>query len=114
MFQLSWIGDNGDPDNLLYILLSGDQFPPFGFNLGYYSNPEVDEILRQARTTSDHDERVRLYEEAQRLSMADMPVVPVDHETQIVVHSRDIEGFVPHPTGVFRFEKGGCRWYPAP
>ena len=43
-----------------------------------------------------------------------MPVVPVDHETQIVVHSRDIEGFVPHPTGVFRFEKGGCRWYPAP
>ena len=104
MFQLSWIGDNGDPDNFLYILLSGDQFPPFGFNLGYYSNPEVDELLRQARTTVDHAERVTLYEEAQRLIMTDMPVVPVDHETQIVVLRSGIEGFVPHPTGVFRFE----------
>jgi peptide/nickel transport system substrate-binding protein len=105
MFQMSWIGDNGDPDNFLYILLSGDQFPPFGFNLGYYTNPEVDAILREARTTSDHDARVTLYVAAQRLIMADMPVVPVDHETQIVIHRSGIEGFVPHPTGVFRFEK---------
>jgi peptide/nickel transport system substrate-binding protein len=104
MFQLSWIGDNGDPDNFLYILLSGDQFPPFGFNLGYYANPEVDAILREARTTVDHDARVELYQQAQRLIMADMPVVPVDHETQIVIHRSGIQGFVPHPTGVFRFE----------
>jgi peptide/nickel transport system substrate-binding protein len=104
MFQMSWIGDNGDPDNFLYILLSGDQFPASGFNLGYYANPTVDEILREARTTLDHDARVPLYEEAQRLIMDDMPVVPVDHETQIVVHRSDITGFVPHPTGVFRFE----------
>jgi peptide/nickel transport system substrate-binding protein len=105
MFQMSWIGDNGDPDNFLYILLSGDQFPPFGFNLGYYANPEVDAILREARTTTDQEQRVTLYEEAQRLIMADMPVVPVDHETQIVIHRSEIQGFVPHPTGVFRFEK---------
>jgi peptide/nickel transport system substrate-binding protein len=104
MFQMSWIGDNGDPDNFLYILLSGDQFPPNGFNLGYYTNPEVDAILREARTTLEQDARVAQYEEAQRLIMADMPVIPVDHETQIVVLRAGIEGFVPHPTGVFRFE----------
>jgi peptide/nickel transport system substrate-binding protein len=104
MFEMSWIGDNGDPDNFLYILLSGDQFPPNGFNLGYYSNPEVDEILRTARQTPDQEERLPLYEEAQRLLMADLPVVPVDHEAQIVVMDSTIEGFTPHPTGVFRFE----------
>jgi peptide/nickel transport system substrate-binding protein len=104
MFEMSWIGDNGDPDNFLYILLSGDQFPPNGFNLGYYDNDEVDELLRTARTVTDQAERVPLYEEAQRLIMADLPVLPVDHETQIVVHDSAIQGFVPHPTGVFRFE----------
>jgi peptide/nickel transport system substrate-binding protein len=104
MFEMSWIGDNGDPDNFLYILLSGDQFPANGFNLGYYSNPEVDALLREARTNTDQDERLPLYEEAQRLIMADMPVMPVDHETQIVVMRSNITGFIPHPTGVFRFE----------
>ncbi len=104
MFEMSWIGDNGDPDNFLYILLSGDQFPANGFNLGYYDNDEVDELLRTARTTTDQAARVPLYQEAQRLIMADLPVLPVDHETQIVVLDANITGFVPHPTGVFRFE----------
>jgi peptide/nickel transport system substrate-binding protein len=104
MFEMSWMGDNGDPDNFLYILLSGDQFPNNGFNLGYYSNPTVDALLREARTNTDPDERLPLYEEAQRLIMADLPVLPVDHEAQIVVMRSNIEGFVPHPTGVFRFE----------
>lgn len=104
MFEMSWIGDNGDPDNFLYILLSGEQFPPNGFNLGYYQNPELDELLRTARQTSAQEERTPLYEEAQRLVMTDLPVLPVDHESQIVVMASDIEGFVPHPTGVFRFE----------
>ena len=104
MFEMSWIGDNGDPDNFLYILLSGDQFPANGFNLGYYSNPEVDEILRTARQTISQEERTPMYEEAQRLLMADLPVVPIDHESQIVIMDSNINGFTPHPTGVFRFE----------
>lgn len=104
MFEMSWVGDNGDPDNFLYILLSGDQFPANGFNLGYYSNEEVDEMLREARKNADPDVRLPLYEEAQRLIMADLPVLPVDHETQIVIMDAGIEGFIPHPTGVFRFE----------
>lgn len=104
MFEMSWIGDNGDPDNFLYILLSGDQFPPGGFNLGYYSNPKVDELLRKARTTLSQADRTPMYEEAQKLLMADMPVVPIDHETQIIVMKSSIKGFVPHPTGAFRFE----------
>ncbi|HET9027384.1 MAG TPA: ABC transporter substrate-binding protein [Trueperaceae bacterium] len=104
MFEMSWIGDNGDPDNFLYILLSGDQFPNAGFNLGYYSNEQVDDLLRRARTSLNETERLALYTEAQQLIMADMPVMPVDHETQTVVMRSNIHGFVPHPTGVFRFE----------
>jgi peptide/nickel transport system substrate-binding protein len=104
MFQLSWIGDNGDPDNFLYILLSGEQTPPHGFNVGHYSNDAVNDLLRRARQLLTQRERTPLYEQAQRLIMADLPVLPVNHETQIVVMRSRITGFIPHPTGVFRFE----------
>lgn len=105
MHALSWLGDNGDPDNFLYILLSGEQWPTNGFNEGFYKNPEVDKLLKEARIISDQDKRVELYQQAQKLIMADSPLVVVDHETQIVAMKKKIKGFELHPTGVFRFDK---------
>lgn len=105
MHELSWMGDNGDPDNFLYILLSGEQWPEDGFNDAFYKNEEVDELLREARTISDHDRRIELYHQAQKLIAEDSPVIVVDHETQIVVMKNKIKGFELHPTGVFRFDK---------
>ena len=105
MHELSWLGDNGDPDNFLYILLSGEQWPDAGFNDGFYKNPEVDRLLAEARTISDHDRRVELYGEAQKLIAEDTPLIVVDHETQIVAMKKKIKGFELHPTGVFRFDK---------
>ena len=104
IYEMSWIGDNGDPDNFLYILLSGEQMPPSGFNLGFYDNPEVNALLKEARQTIGQDARTPLYQQAQELIMEDVPVLPIDHETQIVVMNSRIQDFVPHPTGVFRFE----------
>jgi peptide/nickel transport system substrate-binding protein len=104
MFEMSWIGDNGDPDNHLYILLSSEQFPPNGYNMGFYSNPEVDALLQEARTTLDRDKRTELYQQAQQLIAQDPPWIMVDHETQIVVMSNKIKDFKLHPTGPFRFE----------
>jgi peptide/nickel transport system substrate-binding protein len=103
LMALSWIGDNGDPDNHLYILLSGDQWPPNGYNCGYYKNEQVDELLREARTTLDRARRTELYQEAQKLIVADAPWITINHETQIVVMANNIKNFKLHPTGPFRF-----------
>jgi peptide/nickel transport system substrate-binding protein len=105
LMEMSWIGDNGDPDNHLYILLSGEQFPPFGYNMGFYQNDEVDALLAEARVTLDRDRRTELYEEAQRLIAQDPPWVMIDHETQIVVMDTSIKNFRLHPTGPFRFDE---------
>ncbi|BDG60670.1 ABC transporter substrate-binding protein [Caldinitratiruptor microaerophilus] len=104
MFEMSWIGDNGDPDNFLHYLLASDQAPPNGFNLGYYSNPKADQLLKQAQRLRTQAERQPLYEEALKLLVADAPWIWVDHETQIVAYKKSIKGFQLHPTGVFRFE----------
>ena len=104
LMEMSWIGDNGDPDNHLYILLSGEQWPPHGYNMGFYKNDEVDALLREARTTLDQAKRTELYVKAQKLIAEDPPWIMIDHETQIVVMDKKIKNFKLHPTGPFRFE----------
>jgi peptide/nickel transport system substrate-binding protein len=104
LFEMSWIGDNGDPDNHLYILLSGEQWPPAGYNMGFYKNDQVDAILQEARTTLDRARRTELYQQAQKLIAEDPPWIIIDHETQIVVMDQKIKNFKLHPTGPFRFE----------
>jgi peptide/nickel transport system substrate-binding protein len=103
LMEMSWIGDNGDPDNHLYILLSSEQFPPAGYNMGFYKNPEVDKLLAEARVTLDKAKRTELYQQAQKLIAEDPPWILVDHETQIVAMSNKIKNFKLHPTGPFRF-----------
>lgn len=104
MFEMSWIGDNGDPDNFLFILLSGDAWPPNGFNMGYYKNEQVDELLLQAQRLNDRTKREQLYQQALKLLVEDAPWAWIDHETQIVAMKKFIQGFKLHPTGVFRFQ----------
>jgi peptide/nickel transport system substrate-binding protein len=104
LFEMSWIGDNGDPDNFLYILLSGDQYPANGFNLGHCKDDEVDQILREARTTLDQAKRTELYIQAQKKLVEDAFWLPIDHETQIVIMKNNIKNFKLHPTGDFRFK----------
>ena len=98
--------DNGDPDNFLYILLSGEQWPPAGFNESFYKNEQVDKLLAQARTELDQEKRKELYIQAQKLICEDSPWVWVDHAYEIFVMKAGIQGFVFQPTqGILRFER---------
>jgi len=105
LMEMSWIGDNGDPDNFLYILLSGEQFPPNGYNMGFYNNEEVNKLLAEARVTLDKAQRTELYVQAQKLIAEDPPWMVIDHESQIVAMSNKIKNFKLHPTGPFRFDE---------
>jgi peptide/nickel transport system substrate-binding protein len=96
MAEMSWNPSIGDPDHMMYMLLSSDRFPP-AFNAGYYQNPRVDELLRKGRTTIDDRERVPLYKEAQRLVMEDAPWIFVDHGKQVIVYRKRVQGFKLHP-----------------
>jgi peptide/nickel transport system substrate-binding protein len=106
MHEMSWIMDNGDPDDFLYILLSGEQWPPAGFNDAFYKNEKVDRLLAQARRELDQEKRKSLYIEAQKLICEDSPWVWIDHAYEIFVMKAGIQGFVFQPTqGVLRFER---------
>ena len=105
MFEMSWIGDNGDPDNHLYILLSGEQWPPHGYNMGFFKDEAADKLMHEARVTLDRAKRTELYTQVQKMLVEDAPWITIDHEKQIVVMDKRIKNFKLHPTGPFRFQK---------
>jgi ABC-type oligopeptide transport system substrate-binding subunit len=49
------------------------------YNHGAYSNPELDEIVEQARIEQDVDQRMALYQQAEQLLVQDAPWIPLYH-----------------------------------
>jgi oligopeptide transport system substrate-binding protein len=72
VFRSSWVGDYDDAYSFLQLLQSG-----FGINLTGYSNPAYDALLAQATSQPDPARRRALLEEAERLMLADHPVLPL-------------------------------------
>jgi oligopeptide transport system substrate-binding protein len=72
VFRSSWVGDYNDAFTFAQLHLSS-----FGINLTGYSNPAYDALLDEAMRTADPLRRRALLEEAERLMLADHPVLPL-------------------------------------
>ena len=117
MAEMSWNPSIGDPDHMMYMLLSSDRFPP-AFNAGYYQNDKVDDLLRKGRTTVDEKARVPLYREAQKVIVEDAPWIFVDHGKQVIIYRKRVQGFKLPPefrsrahAGVAAVGGGGLQGY---
>ena len=72
MAEMAWM--TNDPDTLPFLALRTEAWPDKGgFNSGYYSNPEVDTLLEQARASTDQAERAELYKKMQEIVYDDAP-----------------------------------------
>ncbi len=71
-FRSSWIGDFNDAQNFLGVLEPGAPS-----NMPGYDNQEYLELLRNASSNVDLDRRRLFLEEAERVMLADHPVVPL-------------------------------------
>ena len=72
MFRSSWVGDYNDAYTFAQYLKSD-----FGVNLPHYSNPSYDALLRSAARQQDPLARSALLEEAERVMLADHPLIPL-------------------------------------
>lgn len=99
MCLLGWTGDNGDPDNFLYVLLDKTAATKPAQNVAFYKSDELHELLMSARISTDLDRRTQLYREAQTVIHRDAPWVPLVHATQTAAFRKGVDGFYLHPTG---------------
>ncbi len=98
MFGAAWQSIAYSPLMLESLFLSTNHRPN-GFNDTWYVDPELDELLLQARTVVDMDERIAAYREAEDHLLAAAAVVPVAHDRQPRAHRANIHGvaFIPSP-----------------
>ncbi|WP_432204382.1 peptide ABC transporter substrate-binding protein [Cetobacterium somerae] len=95
-----WIADYNDPMNFLDLWVSNG-----GNNDAGYSNPEYDNLIKEAQKETDPEKRTALLHKAEDILMNDMPIIPLYYYTSIVVANPKVKGWVKSPLGGYDFKK---------
>ncbi|WP_462401873.1 ABC transporter substrate-binding protein [Pseudomonas sp. Marseille-QA0332] len=92
-----WTGDNGDPDNWLGTLYSCTAIG--GNNYSQWCDEQYDALVTKAKTTTDREQRMRLYQQAQRRLKQQVPITPVAHSMVSQPISTRVKDFKVSPFG---------------
>ncbi len=104
VYSLRWVGGNEDPD-IFELVFHSSRFPPNGSNRGFYSNPQVDALIDQARRELDQGKRKKLYAELQQVLAEDLPYINLWYFDNVLVHSKRVHGMKLNPSGNYDFLK---------
>jgi oligopeptide transport system substrate-binding protein len=72
VFRFGWVGDYDDPYTFAEILHSAHGINDMGYN-----NPHYDDLLARASREADPAARMALLEDAERVMLDDMPILPI-------------------------------------
>jgi peptide/nickel transport system substrate-binding protein len=103
---LGWVGDNGDPDNFLYVLLDSDN-ATFGTaqNVAFFRHQGVHDLLAKAQTESRRKNRVQIYTRVQSVIADQAPWVPLAHTQVVVAASKRVKGLQIQPSHEIRYRR---------
>ncbi len=94
---LGWTGDNGDPDNFLAVLLGCDGRE--ASNRAQWCHQPFDDLILQAKQTTDPAERTKLYEDAQVIFKEQAPWATIAHSVVFMPMRNEVQGYKVHPLG---------------
>jgi peptide/nickel transport system substrate-binding protein len=97
MFLNGWSG-RIDPDGNSYIFLH-TKAPQ---NEAFYSNPEADKALEDARLVTDPAQRKAIYEKLTKTVLNDKPLIYLYHRKLLIAHTTKLEGYKQMPDGLVR------------
>jgi peptide/nickel transport system substrate-binding protein len=91
LYSLRWVGaSNQDPD-IFENVFDSASFAPQRANRGYYSNPEVDRLIAEARRSVDLKQRAAAYTRIQEIVNEELPYVNLWWADNVLVHTRRLE-----------------------
>ncbi|CAM5182421.1 Peptide/nickel transport system substrate-binding protein OS=Castellaniella defragrans OX=75697 GN=HNR28_002764 PE=3 SV=1 [Castellaniella defragrans] len=91
-----WGPDFADPYMFTNYWFQSDKGGLAG-NRSFYSNPQVDEWLKEAASISDQAKRVALYKQVQEQAIKDAAYVYLYQDNYLVGLRKDVKGFVYNP-----------------
>jgi dipeptide transport system substrate-binding protein len=104
MAQIGWTGDNGDPDNFLYVLLGCASARPGGGNTAKWCYKPFDDLLVAAKRTNSVAERTKLYEQAQVIFKEEAPWFTIAHSVVYMPMSNKVVDYRLSPFGRHQFD----------
>lgn len=104
---IGWTGNDGDPDDWLGVLLGCDAVQ--GSNFAKWCYRPFDDLIKQARATTDVDARTAAYIRAQEIFKEQVPFTPIAHSIVYQPLTRDVTGFKIDPFGPTRFWNVGLK-----
>lgn len=75
MYVIGWSPSTGDADWGIRPLMAIESEPPMSYNICYYENEEVDQLLKDALATADDSKRAEAYAKAQDIIWEESPLV---------------------------------------
>ena len=99
---LGWTGDNGDPDNFLAVLLGCAGVE--NSNRAQWCHQPFEDLIQQAKRTSDQAERTSLYEQAQVVFKEQAPWATIAHSVVFMPMSKKVKNYKMDPLGSHRFD----------
>jgi peptide/nickel transport system substrate-binding protein len=101
-----WAGDNGDPDNFLYLLLDRDNARRGAArNQAMFMNESLHILLVAAQAVMDQRARERYYLRAQEIVAEEAPWVPLAHTDVVVAARRSVRNLQVHQSMVITYRK---------
>ncbi len=98
MYILGWSNATGTADQGLYTVLHSSAHGTPG-NRAFYTNERFDELLDSARISTDPDEQMAMYAEAQQIAVEEAPWIFTWNQENLTGTRANIEGYVNHPSG---------------
>ena len=104
MALYGWIGDNGDPDNFLAILLGCHDGHPGPNNIAKWCNVDFDRLIAQGKLVADQAGRAHLYRRAQQIVHDEAAIVPIAQSSVLMAIRKNVHGFMIDPLGRYIFD----------
>jgi len=103
LFYLSWFADGPDPVAFIASMVESTRKGVAG-NRTFYESPRVDAALAAARSASTPRKAQDALLEAERLALADAPLIPLFHSVNVTLVRPRVSGFALDPLGAPRYD----------
>jgi oligopeptide transport system substrate-binding protein len=101
LFMMGWVADYPDPQDFLEYLFRTDA----EYNTGKYSNPAVDNLLKEADGEFDESKRMELYQQAEKIIVDDAACLPLWFGQNYVLVRPYVKNYTLNALGIPIFEQ---------
>lgn len=103
MFRKNWLADYIDEENFFSLFYSKN-FAPIGFNYTHFKNVDFDLLYEKALRTTDEKEKIKLYQEMDKIIIDEAPVIPLYYDEVVRLVNHKIKGLKVNPTNVLNLK----------